>query len=236
MKVKWTVYRISLTIAAAAMLGAVADGAGTGQISGTIQDQAGKPLAQAKVAILARLPASPSIPFEPFSAETTTDATGAFTVTGLPAGRFAVCPVAADTTLLPPCTWETEPVATLVAGQSVSMQPIQLRKGVDCHVRVNDPNGTRASMEGKVAGASLLLGVLTAGGMFVHIPQTAADGKGFDHHLTVPAGAKLTIMAYSPTYDLTDVNNTPIKKQTGLTQPISFSADQTQYTLVLNVK
>ncbi len=211
--------------------------AGTGQITGSVVDPSGKPLASANVLVLVRPPASASEAFVSFNAAATTGTDGTFSVTGVPAGRFAVCASVSNQPLLPSCGWQSEQIVAVATGQSLNLQPIQLKAGVDLYVRVNDPNGTRLSTEGKVAGASmLLLAGLSTGGVPIPIPMTDFNNKGYDYHLTVPPSTALNLTVFSSFYSLTDANGTAIDPQKGLVQPITIAASAGQYQVTINVQ
>ena len=208
----------------------------SGQINGLIEDPDGKPIPQANVAILVRPPALPTDPFQPFNAEVTTDANGKFNVTGVPAGRYAVCVSVPNSNLLPPCAWERPSLVALATGQTLSLAPIRLKKGVDLYVRVNDLSGTEAAKEGRVAGASLLLGVRVTNGPFVHIPRTASDTKGFDHHLFVPPATDLSVIAFSQAFTLLDSSGAAVDKQAGISRPVNIPASQAQHMEEIDIK
>src|ERR1017187_7041399 len=113
----------------------------TGRIAGSLQSADGAPLANAVIAINLR-PAASASSFQSFNTMVTTGSDGTFSVGGVPNGKFAVCPTAPKTALLPPCMWGSEIVATVANGQAVIMPAIKLKPGVDFYVRVNDPHGT----------------------------------------------------------------------------------------------
>ena len=124
----------------------------------------------------------------------------------------------------------------LAATQTLAMEPIRLRRGVDLYVRVNDLSGKRAAMEGKVAGASLMLAIRLQRGGFYPIPLTATDAKGFDHHLVVPSETDLTLIASSRTFDLTDENGRDVDRQTGIARTFRIPANRPQHREVINIK
>jgi hypothetical protein len=168
----------------------------TGAITGTVQTADGKPVAKVPVAIRVR-PATRGAKPTIFNADVTTGADGTFSVKNVPDGLYAVCPFPTSGSLLPPCNWEAEPTATVSGGKTTAMKPLALKQGVDLWVRVDDPNGTRASKEGKVPGVGLVLVVRAANGAQVHIPQTKSDSTGADHHVYVPAGVDLSVIGVS---------------------------------------
>ncbi len=206
-----------------------------GHIDGSVQGADGTPLANAVVAINVR-PAALAGSFQPFNTTVTTAADGTFSVAGVPDGKFAVCPTAPNTALLPPCMWGSEIVATVVNGQPVTLPAIKLKPSVDFYVRVNDPRGTLASTQGKVNGASLHLAIRSPNGMVAPIPVTASDAAGFDYHLSVPPATNLFFIASSNTFSLVDASGAAISPQAGLNQMVNIPASQPQYRQVITVK
>jgi hypothetical protein len=175
----------------------------TAGITGAVLTADGKGVAKTPVAIRFR-PATAGVKPPFFNTDVTTGADGTFAVTKVPDGTYAVCPVPAAATLLPPCNWEAEPTVTVASGQTTAMMPIVLKAGADLWVHVDDPQGNRASMEGKVPGASLLLVVRVPGGRPVHIPLTASGASGFEHHLAVPVATDLVVTAFSTVFGITN--------------------------------
>jgi len=174
----------------------------TGGITGALQTADGKAVAKTPVAIRFR-PSGVAVKPPYFNADTTTGADGAFSVAAVPNGTYAVCPLPAAGTLLPPCDWGAEPTVTVANGKVTAMKALVLQAGADLWVHVNDPQGKRASMEGKVPGASLVLMVRAPGLSPLHIPLTSSGPNGFEHHLTVPLATNLTVMAYSAVFGIT---------------------------------
>jgi hypothetical protein len=207
---------------------------GTGSIAGTIQSTDGKPVARAAVRI-SLLNSAVLGGAAPFNAVAATGADGKFAMSGVPAGTYTVCPVARDAGLLPPCLWGTEPVATVVAGQTANVAAIEMKVGVDLYLRVNDPAGTRAALEGKVAGADLMASVVSAKGTTMPVNKTGSDGGGHDHHLTVPADVDLTLVVYSKAFALTDGNGAAIDADKGLSQKVNIPSGTKQKMVVVNL-
>jgi hypothetical protein len=176
------------------------------------------------------------LPAAPLNASATTGANGTFTVAPIPNGTYSLCPHPPSANLLPPCSWTTEPQVVVTDGEETIAPPINLQPGVDFYVRVNDPNGTRASSEGKIPGASLFLAVLAPNGRMFPIPMTARDPGGFDHHIFVPAGASLVFKAFSATFQMTGGTGQLISQQAGQAVPINIPSSQSQYQQVINIR
>jgi hypothetical protein len=116
------------------------------------------------------------------------------------------------------------------------MPPIQLKSGVDFHVRVNDLKGRQASMEGRVPGAALMLGIRAPSGLIVPISKIASDSTGSDYHLLVPAATNLGFIPFSQAFSLTNAAGTAIDKQGGPPQPIYISNGATQHREIINIQ
>jgi hypothetical protein len=207
----------------------------TGGINGTVQTSDGKPAFRTLVKIHAR-PGAVAATYKPLDSVIFTGADGTFSLSGLPDGLYAVCPIPADTKHVDSCRWGTEPKATVSGGAITAAPTIQLQPGADLYVRVNDPNGTRAAKEGKVPGVSLMLAVRSPNGMMIPIPVTAVDSAGADQHIFVPTGTNLLFVAFSAGLSLTDGSGAAINQQTGKAITINIPVGQTQLKEVINVQ
>ncbi len=206
-----------------------------GGISGTVQTSDGKPVARTVVKIHAR-PGAAGVAYQRFDSAVLTGADGTFSVPGLAAGLYAVCPVPPDAKHVDPCLWGSEPRSTVSATAAVAAPTIQLQPGADFYVRVNDPNGTLAAKEGKVPGVGLMLAVRSPNGMMLPIPVTAVDSAGADHHIAVPTGSNLLFVAFGAGLSLTDGSGAAINQQTGKAITINIPAGQAQLKEVVNVQ
>ena len=118
---------------------------------------------------------------------------------------------------------------------AVTAATIQLKPGADLYIRVNDPNGTAAATQGKVAGATLMLAVRSPNGKLIPIPRTDADATGFNHHLPVPAGTALPFMVYSGYYSMTNSAGAPISSAAGLNSTINIPSGQGQLQQTITI-
>lgn len=205
-----------------------------GRITGTIKLANGRPASSAPVAINVR-PVAVGVPFPPFHAKVVTDASGNFGLSGVPPATYAICPQPPDASSMAPCSWGIETRATVTAGQTTAVPPIQLQNGALLSVRVNDPKGTRASQEGKVPGASLLLVVKAPNGAMIPIPQTGQDPSGFDHQLTVPTDTDLVIIAHSSAFALADSAGKAVAG-TNFLVPVRIPANAPQHREVIQIR
>lgn len=207
----------------------------TGRLDGVVRTSGGKAVAGAIVWIQARN-ASPGTKFTAFQTAAKTAADGTFRANGIPDGVFAICPVPPDDELAAACIWERETIVTVSNGQAVSIPPIQLKPAVDLFVRVNDPKAKREAIEGKVAGADVLIAVRLPSGRILPIPRKAFDKNGADYHLAVPAETPFSLIAYSREFEMSDAAEKAIDKAKGLSTPITIRAGAKQHKEVLNIK
>ena len=208
----------------------------SGVISGVIEGADGKPISKAQVRIRVRPSKDLKAAFWPFNADTNTSADGAFKVSGVPDGTYAVCTYVPGSQWLDPCTWTEEPTVTVTEGGSVTVPPVRLEEGRDLYVQVLDDNGNRAATDGKVSGAILLFSVRAPNGNVVRVPQTAVSKNQFEHHLAVPAGKDLLLLVYTPNYTLADTAGMVTKPPTNLSVPINVAANKQQEKYVIHVK
>lgn len=206
-----------------------------GRIDGVVQTPGGKPLSGVTVAIYARN-AILGPPVTPFTITGQTGEDGAFHVSGIPDGTYAVCPLAPNEDWVSPCNWQAEPLVSVARGQAVAAPGVQLKPAVDLYVRVNDPRSKRSELEGKVPGAHILIGVRTPGGRLVPVPVKATDKNGADHHLSIPADIPLKLVVYSRAFDLSDSGDRAIDKLNGMSTTVSIAAGAKQHKEVINIR
>src|SRR5262249_6908709 len=131
---------VAVLLAAGSLLGQTAMPTATppatgGSIAGTLSDSNGLPGAGAYVTGLRAL-------LSAASGGAGAGANGAFLVSGLPAGTYAMCVQLAGSALLDPCEWEAKPVtATVVGGQPTRGFQLAVKRGAVIPIRLNDTQG-----------------------------------------------------------------------------------------------
>lgn len=122
------------------------------------------------------------------------NASGAFTVTGLPAGSYRVCVQASAEDFLNPCQSSDEPATVEVsAGQRVSGLELRLRRGKRIDVRIDDPQGALAAGENPTVNAQVVVGVFGPNGIFQPARVTSSDASGRTHSVVVPLDTDLKL-------------------------------------------
>jgi len=233
MSIKRTIVELLSTVLLSCLPVASQTQTGTGKVTGLVTGADGKPVSNVEVSINVR-PGALTDPFVPYNVVVVTGTDGTFAATGVPKGKFAVCP-RAPAGLLAPCTWGNEILTSVSDGQLVTMPSIQLQAGADLYLRVNDLKGKLASAQGKVPGASLMLAVRSPNGMMVPIPMTASDKTGFDHHLTVPHNTDMLLAAFSSTFPLANAVGVAADPQKGINLSISIPASQAQHRETIQI-
>jgi hypothetical protein len=186
------------------------------QISGTVLNADGKPLAGMRVTI-SRGPAPDA---KPFSTIVSVAADGTFEAKDLAAGRYVICPQPLPPMgLLAPCSWEkAPPMVTVTADQSVRLPAVQLKRGVMMAVRLDDPSGYVEAAENR-PGAGILISVRTPGGA-VMPAISQQKNNGYTYQLLVPADTDLTLSVHSQYFQIENSKGEAISKTAGVTVPV----------------
>jgi hypothetical protein len=203
------------------------------QINGSIQTADGKPVPGATVVINIQF-TSPAT--QRFSTIVQTAPDGTFSASGIPAGKFIVCPQALHLDLLSPCTWETNwPTTIVTQNQTVTMPPIRLKRGVHLSIRIDDPQGKRSSMEGTVPGAALHTSVHSPNGFSIPTAVIKADAAGHDHDILVPFDTSLEFRVHSKVFAIADDKGNQVDKTNGATVPIRVPLGTTPPRILFTV-
>jgi hypothetical protein len=172
----------ALFVATATLLAAQQDS----QVAGRVLDPGGAGVANAAVSLFP-MAAGGSI-------DATSNASGAFTMTGVPAGSYRMCVQAAAGDFLNPCQSGDEPATVDVsAGQRVNGVEIRLRRGKRIDIRIDDPQGTLAASENPTVNAQVLVGVWGPNGLFQPASVMSSDVSGRTHSLVVPLDTDLKL-------------------------------------------
>ena len=170
-----------------------------GQINGFVQGPGGQALNGATVRISALSP-SPV-----FNQATQTAADGAFQFTGVPAGKFVVCPSSAVGDLLSPCASGLNgPIVTVVGGQSVTVPAIKLVQGYRLQVQINDPGGYYAAARAAKKGVAMLVSASFNGALPVMAQPVRSTAAGTTYEVVVPYDTPVRIVMGSLGVEMKD--------------------------------
>lgn len=184
-------------------------GPGTGNLAGTVVDEAGKGLADVIVSVTRDLPVVPRgqkpEPFVAFRSLAVTARDGTFSAGSLPAGLFKVCAQVPKSDYLEECQWPiTSNTVTLSEGQSAKLPTIRVKKGFRLKIRVEDPIGILPRSVAAAQSTGLSVVVFGDRRLFVHAHRVATDKAGFDYEVLVPFDMPLHFSATSPVLTLSD--------------------------------
>ncbi len=211
-----------------------------GAMQGSVTAEDGAPVAGAVVSYsrITRL-VGPAAQARPAPGEAvvhssiSSDTNGAFAVSNLPAGDYALCAEVPSAPYLNPCKWSSSPKATIAAG-AVDRPALVLKRGVFLKVRVNDPRGLLPPVKNDPSRApNLILGVVFGSGAFLAAAITRADQSGRDYQMSIPAGVPLKLWVFSRHVTLTDAMGLPVDNSGGRI-PFQALAGQDQ-VFTLNV-
>ncbi|SPF42108.1 exported hypothetical protein [Candidatus Sulfopaludibacter sp. SbA4] len=175
-----------------------------GSVSGTVMDQAGKPINGIWVtAVRTALP--------PASGAATSDATGLFLIQNLPAGPYKICAQSPSWQYLDPCFW-TDPVAgaafpaSIIASKTTTV-PVKLQSAAKLQIRVNDPQQLLgpAHPERDVA-----VDVLTPARVYFRARLASQDPAGRTMEVPIPSDRELRVLVTPTQVSLVDATNTAV--------------------------
>ncbi len=118
-----------------------------GAISGTVVDEAGRPVPFATVSYMKHSEYAPDGNGRPrvkdlgFSARIAAEADGRFSIAGLPNGTYGVCALGTGPSQLGSCEWDPVSSTALAPGQSVQNVTRIIHDGTLLTIRVADPGG-----------------------------------------------------------------------------------------------
>jgi len=180
-----------------------------GQANGSVVDDAGKPVAYARVFISQALPANaahptpPPVITGPQVSSAMAGATGQFSAF-LPPGNYVACAETSTPGLLDPCHFgSSAPTFSVTKGQILTGVKVVMAKGAVVPIHIADPNGLLMAPSGVIA-PDCRVQVVTAKGYRYEAPITAHDATSRDHTITLPFGATVTVQVISPHLTVTD--------------------------------
>lgn len=197
------------------LVGAAHAAVTTGEVQGSVVDEAGRPVSNARVLINKALPASsprplaPPIITGPQVTARQADASGRFQAGGLPPGQYVFCAQTTVQGLLDPCHWAaTAPTLTVAAGQTITGVKITMANGAVVSIHLDDPKGLLKPVSG-VTDFDCQFHAVTTKGHHYNAPITGASVNGRDHAVTIPFGTALSIQVISPHLIVNDSSGKP---------------------------
>jgi hypothetical protein len=186
-----------------------------GQAKGSVVDDAGKPVAYARVFVSQALPANaahptpPPVITGPQVSSAMTGPTGQFSAF-LPPGNYVACAETTTPGFLDPCHFGSDaPTFSVAKGQILTGVKLVMAKGAVVPIHIADPNGLLATPSGVIA-PDCRVEVVTAKGYRYEAPITAHDATSRDHAITLPFGAAVTVQVISPHLTVTDSTGKPV--------------------------
>jgi hypothetical protein len=161
---------------------------------------------------------------------------GAFSLSGVPAGKFRICVDAPQENVLDPCLWSTdEQTFTVTDGVPLTNLNITVQVGTKIRVHVNDPQDALPKEKGGVRGDALTMVVQTSDRRYHNLRQVSSGPSGSDHYLVVPFDQTVTLVTESTTVALKDQDGKRVSGDSKKT-PIRVSAGKSAAPVVVNVE
>ena len=153
------------------------------------------------------------------------DASGAYTLTGLRAGEYLLCPDAIGSDLINPCSWAmpTETVR-VAAGQTVTGVDRAIARGRLIEVEVDDPGELLDQNEVAGRGVHLLAGVWGPDKRFHTARITKSDKKSRTYAVAVPFDTPVSLDVRGRKLDLEDDKGRAKKEDDA---PVALTAART---------
>jgi hypothetical protein len=231
-----TILTAALTILSAVYLLQPLFGQGTASIQGTVQAQGGGAIAGATLTYgptappRGKGPAALMAPIHRVSSATD----GTFSIQGLDDGVYLVCVSVKNQPYLDPCHWSATPVTFTVAnGQSITKAVIQLAKGQQYQIRVNDPLQAFANAS-TAAGANLLMTVRSYSGAVHAAVVASSNATGRNYTITIPFDTPVNLSVMPGSFQVSDSVGAAVSSAGGqyqITAPSSGPPSTTTFTV-----
>ncbi len=179
----------------------------TGAVQGTVVDDSGAALANAKVLLRAVDPSSR------FTANTVTSSIGAFNMKAIPAGRYVLCARPASSGHMDSCLWGMpRSIVDVPAGVATRSVVVGLKKTLLFKVRLNDSASFLKPLPTEKFPPHVVVGVWAAS-RFLPAHEVGKDAAGVDYELAVPFDTPLRFKVYSRYVKLLLTGNTAVAPQ-----------------------
>ena len=157
----------------------------------------------------------------------TADATGAFSVPGLPVASYGLCAELPGAPYLDSCKWSLAD-SVAVTASAVAQHNLVLKRGVLLRVHLNDPSQLLPPpASGLLARTGFIVGVIFGSGAYLAATRSAASATTRDYQIPVPAGAPLSLWLFSRDVSLADSSGSPLAGS-GARIPFTAASGQDQ--------
>jgi len=180
-----------------------------GSVSGIVTYSDGPPVVSATVGYLREAPLNQAAPKAAF---TTSGSSGAFALTGLAAGTYAICVMGPSTAdWVDPCLWSDTPTRiSMTPGQIVSGIKVAVQRATKLQIHVSDPTAALATNEGSKAGGLFVLGVWSSRHIFIRGSIVSKQNTDRVYQLPVPPTTTFRVGVQSSLYRMQDETGKPI--------------------------
>jgi len=191
----------------------------TGTISGTVTDEAGRPVSGARLVYMklmeyARDQGGRQFLKEPgFTKSAVAGADGSFLLSGLLPGTYDVCAYGTQPSQVGSCDWGGIPVISLAAGQSVTNLTRTVRNGTVVTLHVADPNGRIgvADSRGRVARERrFFIGLSSESGFYRRAEAISRSPAEHVFRITIPRQMRARLFIDTD-LSVTDVSGSPLE-------------------------
>jgi hypothetical protein len=204
----------------------------TARIAGQIRDERLRPIFGARIDV--SLVPAPGEKVKPFLAAALSRADGTFQI-DVPPGTFSVCAALSSHDLLDTCAWEVPLRPVLIAGQTLRLKPIMLKRGYPVTVRIDDAGAVLANSKGPAAAHQVLVGVALPNGGY--LPSTVSKTPtGRVHQVFVPRDKAVSLFLFPKGVDVVDGVGTALIKEKAVHIKVKLSGDRSQRNFVYTVQ
>lgn len=198
----------------------------SGALTGTIDSPAGRPIADARVAIYSALgvngPTDPALHIGANAGFAATDAKGAFSVPNLAPGTYIVCAKSPRLDELDPCEWSLVPPSVRVnAGGSATVK-VQLLRGVRQRLKIQDPQRMVEAARSARSGPGVAAHVLTPRGLPYHFFLESEGVNETNLQTFIAEDVDLPLRVHSAIAAVKDSNGTELHRRP---QPLTVRQD-----------
>lgn len=145
----------------------------------------------------------------PFTGAVATDNKGAFRITGLASGTYALCIETPGQDFLDPCKWDsTPPTIAVRSGQRVEGVEVLLNLGVRLELEVADQENRVAGI-GRAQGVRLSSYIPLPSGRRVDVPMVLTEERRHVFRALVPADRDLPMLVEGAGLQFTDFAGRP---------------------------